>query len=110
MKGHDIVLTEDDLEPRNILVQGLKAVAVLDWELSGYYPEYRDYCRVMWRPDWESKWVHDRALEKIIKPYRKELSIIWKTTEIIWCNSNVAIHARFFPVTYLATPSPAYSE
>lgn len=39
-KGHEIVLTHNDFNPRNILVQGSKVVAILDWELSGYYPEY----------------------------------------------------------------------
>ncbi|KAH7354217.1 kinase-like domain-containing protein [Plectosphaerella cucumerina] len=84
MKGHGIVMTHNDLEPRNILVRGSEAVALLDWELSGYYPEYWEYCKAMRRPNWESGWVRDRALERVIKPYRMELSVIWNTTEIIW--------------------------
>ncbi|KAL1869713.1 hypothetical protein VTK73DRAFT_2954 [Phialemonium thermophilum] len=84
MVGHDIVMTHNDFDPRNILVQGSKVVALLDWEMSGYYPEYWEYCKAMRRPDWESGWIKDRALEKIIKPYRKELSVIWNTNEVIW--------------------------
>ncbi|RYP79237.1 hypothetical protein DL769_003060 [Monosporascus sp. CRB-8-3] len=84
MVGHEIVLTHNDLDPRNILVQGSNVVALLDWELSGYYPEYWEYCKAMRRPDWESGWIKDRALEKIIQPYRKEMAVIWNTTEIIW--------------------------
>lgn len=84
MKGHEIVLTHNDLDPRNILVRGSEVVALLDWELSGYYPEYWEYCKAMRRPKWESGWVRDRALEKAIRPYRAELSVIWNTTEIIW--------------------------
>ncbi|KAM0323031.1 hypothetical protein ACHAQA_009130 [Verticillium albo-atrum] len=84
MKGHEIVMTHNDLDPRNILVRGSEIVALLDWELSGYYPEYWEYCKAMRRPDWESGWVRDRALEKVIKPYRMEMTVIWNTNEIIW--------------------------
>jgi hypothetical protein len=38
MKDHDIVLTHGDFDPRNILVQGDEAVAILDSEMSGYIP------------------------------------------------------------------------
>jgi aminoglycoside phosphotransferase (APT) family kinase protein len=84
MNGHEIVMTHNDLDPRNILVQGSQVVALLDWELSGFYPEYWEYCKAMRRPDWETRWVRDRALDKILKPYRKELSVIWNTMESIW--------------------------
>ncbi|KJR89219.1 uncharacterized protein SPSK_06474 [Sporothrix schenckii 1099-18] len=84
MVDHKIVMTHNDMDPRNIIVQGSKVVALLDWELSGYFPEYWEYCKAMRRPDWESAWVKERVLEKIMKPYRKEMSVIWNTTEIIW--------------------------
>lgn len=84
MSGHEIVMTHNDLDPRNILVRGSTVVVLLDWELSGYYPDYWEYAKAMRRPDWETGWVKDRALEKIIKPWSKELSVIWNTTEIIW--------------------------
>lgn len=84
MEGHETVMTHNDLDPRNILVRGSDIVALLDWELSGFYPEYWEYCKAMRRPDWESGWVKDRALDKIVKPYRKELSVIWNVSTIIW--------------------------
>ena len=84
MDGHEVVMTHNDFDPRNILVRGSQVVALLDWELSGYYPEYWEYCKAMRRPDWETGWVRDRALDRILKPYRKELSVMWNTTEIIW--------------------------
>lgn len=40
MNGHEIVMTHNDFDPRNILVQGSQVVALLDWELSGFYPDY----------------------------------------------------------------------
>lgn len=84
MKGHEVVMTHNDLDPRNILVRGSEVVALLDWELSGYYPEYWEYCKALRRPTWQSGWIRDRALEKVLKPYRKELAVMWNTREIIW--------------------------
>lgn len=38
---HDIVLTHGDLHAINIMVQPeVGVVAIIDWELAGYYPEY----------------------------------------------------------------------
>ena len=84
MTGHEIVMTHNDFDPRNILVRGSEVVALLDWELSGYYPEYWEYCKALRRPTWHSGWIRDRALEKVLQPYRKELSVMWNTREIIW--------------------------
>lgn len=79
MKGHEVFMTHNDLDPRNILVRGSEIVALLDWELSGFYPEYWEYCKAMRRPAWESGWIRDRALESVLEPYRKELSVMWNT-------------------------------
>ncbi|KAI1112723.1 kinase-like protein [Nemania sp. NC0429] len=73
MKGNEIVFTHNDFAPRNILVRRPKVVAILDWELSGYYPDYWEYCKAMRRADWQ-----------ILQPRLKELSVMWNTTEIIW--------------------------
>ncbi|KAI1273332.1 kinase-like protein [Xylaria sp. FL0933] len=66
-KGHEIVFTHNDFAPRNILVQGSKVVAILDWELAGYYPDYWEYCKALRRPDWHSGWIKERALDKILQ-------------------------------------------
>ena len=52
LKGHAIVLTHGDMSPRNIIVQGTKVVALLDWEMAGYYPEYWEYTKALYRPAW----------------------------------------------------------
>ncbi|KAI1196828.1 kinase-like protein [Nemania serpens] len=84
MRGHEIVFTHNDFAPRNILVQGPKVVAILDWELAGYYPNYWEYCKAMRRPDWQSGWIKERALDRILQPRLKELSVMWNTIEILW--------------------------
>ncbi|KAJ7163751.1 kinase-like domain-containing protein [Mycena filopes] len=39
------VFAHCDLAPRNILVKGTKIVAIVDWEMAGWYPEYWEYTR-----------------------------------------------------------------
>jgi aminoglycoside phosphotransferase (APT) family kinase protein len=75
LEDHEIVLTHGDMAPINIMVQGSKVVAILDWELAGVYPEYCEYVKALYRPDWESDWIKDRAVNKILEPYPEELAI-----------------------------------
>ncbi|CRG91716.1 hypothetical protein PISL3812_08768 [Talaromyces islandicus] len=55
-RGHKIVFTHADLNPRNILVDkvtladgscGWVVTGIVDWETSGYYPDYWDYTKSM---------------------------------------------------------------
>ncbi|KAI1144064.1 kinase-like domain-containing protein [Hypoxylon sp. FL0543] len=55
-RGHRIVFTHADLNPRNILVDqtvqsdgsiGWSVTGIVDWETAGYYPEYWDYTKAM---------------------------------------------------------------
>ena len=56
-KGHAIVFTHADLNMRNILVDQVilpdgrktwKVMGIVDWENSGFYPEYWDYTRSLY--------------------------------------------------------------
>ncbi|KAI0402492.1 kinase-like domain-containing protein [Xylaria palmicola] len=52
-----IVFTHSDIAARNIMVRDGKIVALLDWELSGWYPEYWEYVfalRGLDNTDWET--------------------------------------------------------
>lgn len=56
-EGHEIVFTHGDLNPRNIIVDSEGRVAgILDWEYSGWYPEYWEYTSALHLlkpvPDW----------------------------------------------------------
>ncbi|TVY13908.1 hypothetical protein LARI1_G009029 [Lachnellula arida] len=55
-RGHEIVFTHGDLNSRNILVdrvvrpdgtRGWTVTGIVDWETSGYYPEYWDYTKAL---------------------------------------------------------------
>lgn len=84
LKDHEIVMTHGDLCPRNIIVQGSKVAAIVDWEMSGFYPEYWEYVKALYMPAWESQWVKDRAVDKIMKPYRMELAMLRHARTIVW--------------------------
>ncbi|KAF4207751.1 hypothetical protein CNMCM5878_005871 [Aspergillus fumigatiaffinis] len=44
---HEIVFTHADFAPRNILVDGGRVTAILDWEYAGWYPEYWEYVQAL---------------------------------------------------------------
>ena len=52
-----ITFTHGDLTPRNIIVKDGNIQALLDWEYSGWYPEYWEYVKFFDRPtscrDWK---------------------------------------------------------
>lgn len=39
-RSYRSVFTHGDLAPRNVLVRGDKLAAIIDWETSGWWPEY----------------------------------------------------------------------
>ncbi|KAK2772965.1 hypothetical protein FQN52_004799 [Onygenales sp. PD_12] len=47
---HDIHFAHGDFTPRNILVDGGKVTAILDWEKAGWFPEYWDISRMVSEP------------------------------------------------------------
>lgn len=56
MDNHEIVFTHSDFSPRNILVDGGRVTAILDWEYAGWYPEHWEYIQALRQlkpmPDW----------------------------------------------------------
>lgn len=72
---HQIVFTHGDFAPRNILVQGDKIVAVIDWEDSGWLPEYWELLKALWSPgSLDDSWIE--AVKKIMPyDYEKELKL-----------------------------------
>ncbi len=84
MQGHEIVMTHNDFAPSNIIVQGSKVVAILDWEFSGFYPEYWEYCKALWRPQWDSSWIKDGIVDRVLDQYLNEVAVILNTSYVIW--------------------------
>ncbi|KDQ10906.1 hypothetical protein BOTBODRAFT_35848 [Botryobasidium botryosum FD-172 SS1] len=71
--GHKVVFTHGDLHPGNILVKDGRIVAILDWEMSGWYPEYWEYCKIMWNEDFDSDWGN--RVHEFLTPYDYEYAL-----------------------------------
>lgn len=72
---HEIVLTHGDLHDINIMARpGVGVVAIVDWELAGYYPEYHELIKPLRVPDWRSGF--DEQLFKVFpKRYDAEFVV-----------------------------------
>ncbi|KAL1878540.1 hypothetical protein VTK73DRAFT_7881 [Phialemonium thermophilum] len=92
-RGHQIVFTHADLNPRNILVDrvarqdgqmGWQISGIVDWEMAGYFPEYWDYTKALfegfrWRKRYKD-WLAD--VFSIFGDYSRELDVerrSWET-------------------------------
>lgn len=69
-ESHGIYFTHGDLRPPNIMVKDGYVVAIIDWELSGWYPEYWEFAKALliWR--WQNDWTD--YLMQILQPYHAE--------------------------------------
>ncbi|KAG9496254.1 hypothetical protein J7337_012838 [Fusarium musae] len=85
-RGHKVVLTHADLNLRNILVdkvtrldgtRGWAVSGIVDWENSGFYPEYWDCTKAQFEGfRWDERWT--RALLEVFRPfggYAKEIEL-----------------------------------
>lgn len=67
------VFTHADLNPGNILVRGDKVVAIIDWQLSGWYPGYWEYTSAYLTNVMREYWVE--ALELFLDTDEKALEM-----------------------------------
>jgi tRNA A-37 threonylcarbamoyl transferase component Bud32 len=84
MPQHEVVLTHSDFSPRNIIVRGDEVVAIIDWEMAGFYPEYWEYVKALYHPEWQSRWITDGTVEAILHPYYLEHAVLCHMQEIVW--------------------------
>lgn len=80
---HELVFTHGDFAPRNIIVKCGRVVGLLDWEYSGWYPEYWEFVKTFnasdHRVNWynyvglifpkcyETEYINDRFLGSILR-------------------------------------------
>lgn len=55
--GHQIVFTHGDLNMRNVLICNGKLSGIVDWENSGWYPEYWDYTKAHYITKLHQRWL-----------------------------------------------------
>jgi hypothetical protein len=65
--GHKFVLTHGDLSDRNVMVENGRITGILDWEFSGWYPEYWEYCQSQLSPSHDPYWRE--VLAQVLDPY-----------------------------------------
>nr|RBQ97259.1 hypothetical protein FVER53263_06747 [Fusarium verticillioides] len=66
------VLTHGDLSPRNIMVDGSTITGIVNWELSGFYPEYVEYAFALGiGPGIEEWWKP--VLKEVLEPCSTDL-------------------------------------
>ncbi|EUC40612.1 hypothetical protein COCMIDRAFT_41082 [Bipolaris oryzae ATCC 44560] len=54
-----IVFTHGDLHRGNIIVSAtspIEIVAIIDWQSSGWYPDYWEYCKALFTAEWGKDW------------------------------------------------------
>ncbi|KAF2818060.1 phosphotransferase enzyme family protein [Ophiobolus disseminans] len=54
-----VVFTHGDVRPANIIVTATsptKIVAILDWEMAGWYPDYWEYCKARYTAAHDGEW------------------------------------------------------
>ncbi|KAI0426010.1 kinase-like domain-containing protein [Xylaria sp. FL1042] len=55
--GHKIVFTHADLNMRNVLMQNGRLSGIVDWENSGWFPEYWDYTKAHFTTKLKKRWL-----------------------------------------------------
>jgi aminoglycoside phosphotransferase len=66
--GHKIVFTHGDLNMRNVLINNGKLSGIVDWENSGWYPEYRDYTKAHYITKLNRRWLG--VVDRVFAAYR----------------------------------------
>ncbi|KAI0194241.1 hypothetical protein F4808DRAFT_441454 [Astrocystis sublimbata] len=85
-RGHSIVFTHGDLNPRNILIdlvtqpdgsEGWSVSGIVDWEFAGYYPEYWDFTKSLFEGFRWKKRYNDmvKNIFKAFGDYSQELDV-----------------------------------
>jgi len=54
---HRIVFSHGDLNMRNVIMKGRKLSGIIDWENSGWYPEYWDYTKAHYITKHKRRWL-----------------------------------------------------
>lgn len=97
-RGHEIVFTHADLNPRNILVDRAvrrdgrsgcwRVTGIVDWETAGYYPEYWDYTKALFEGFRWSKRVRNMVARVFAEfgDYSRELDVetrAWQSADYL---------------------------
>lgn len=58
-------------------------IAIVDWQMAGFYLEYWEYAKAHFFIDYDHPWQEDRAVDKALSPYPLQLAVLLHTRGII---------------------------
>jgi thiamine kinase-like enzyme len=66
----EIKFTHADLNPRNIIVSSVNPsrVVIVDWQQSGWYPDYWGYCKALYTTSYKDEW-HKIYIDQFLEPW-----------------------------------------
>ncbi|ATY66737.1 serine threonine-kinase Sgk2 [Cordyceps militaris] len=67
----EIVFTHADLHPSNILISQEKphrVISVIDWQQSGWYPDYWEFCKAEYTAEYGAEWQKDYIPQFLDEP------------------------------------------
>ncbi|EXU97470.1 aminoglycoside 3'-phosphotransferase/choline kinase domain protein [Metarhizium robertsii] len=75
----EIYFTHGDLTLGNIIISdgpGPRRIAgIIDWEQAGWYPEYWEYCKLLYGVEYQHEWRSDGWADKIMRPFETEWDV-----------------------------------
>ncbi|OAL69831.1 hypothetical protein A7D00_5870 [Trichophyton violaceum] len=80
-----IKFTHADIHGRNIIISrgnSSKILALIDWEQSGWYPEYWEWCKACYTSHYDSEW-RKKWMSKFLTPYHDEHLIFAEYTHFM---------------------------
>jgi hypothetical protein len=73
----EIKFTHADLDRLNIIIPSVNpgCVVIVDWQQSGWYPDYWEYCKALYTCWYEDEWRKD-FIDKFLEP-RMDVFYVW---------------------------------
>ncbi|KAL2754567.1 hypothetical protein ACRALDRAFT_1076220 [Sodiomyces alcalophilus JCM 7366] len=72
----NIYLTHGDLTLGNIIVSSKQGAyhitGIIDWEQAGWYPEYWEYCKLLYGVEYHHEWRSEGWADKVMEPFEDE--------------------------------------
>jgi thiamine kinase-like enzyme len=91
MPTHQIVFTHADLQGRNIIVRRTDSdieghskieLTIIDWEMSGWYPEYWEFCNSLIMNTFATEW--NDIIQDTLDVYTNEYLWMQKVRNILF--------------------------
>jgi aminoglycoside phosphotransferase (APT) family kinase protein len=81
-RQHSINFTHGDFRPANIIVKNGKLSGIVDWEMSGWYPEYWEFVKALYVWRYQTDWAD--YLDSILKRYYDEYLAHQHFARMLW--------------------------